>query len=382
MSSPRPDPFQHRQETIISQPSDLVKCLVWDLDDTLWRGVLLEDGDVRVADEIRAVVADLDSRGILQSVASKNDQHLAWPLLQELGLADYFVLPKIGWGPKSASIHELADQLKFAHRTIAFIDDQPVERAEVSFHLPDIRVYAAEQATSLTTLPEFSPKTVTADSRQRRLMYQAGLRRDSEREAFIGSSDEFLLSLDIAMDIVRAGPEDISRVEELTLRTSQMNATGIHYSDADLRRLLLDPDHEVLVVNMKDRFGPHGAVGVVLLRRYATAWHIKLLATSCRVVSTGAGAVILNWLADTAAAAGRHLIADFRPTDRNRVMEIAYRFSGFETQACACLTMLDDDPAEDGVQRLHQVPSRRPGPSTMALTTPDLVRATVTAEVR
>ncbi|MFF7473116.1 HAD-IIIC family phosphatase [Streptomyces sp. NPDC008092] len=354
-----------------------VKCLVWDLDNTLWQGILPDGDDVRITDAVRHVVAELDRRGILQAVSSKNDHDLAWQRLEQLGVADYFVLPHIGWGPKSDSVRSIAERLNFAHGTVAFIDDTPTERAEVSYHLPEVRCYDAGQVTDLLSLPEFSPATVTVDSGRRREMYQAGFRRDAEREEYKGADEDFLRSLGLWMSISRATDDELSRVEELTLRTSQMNATGVHYDDAALRRLMADPEHEVLVVTMGDRFGPHGAVGLVLLRRLSGAWHLRLLATSCRVVSFGAGSVVLNWLIDQAAAAGVHLNADFRGTARNRMMEIAYRFAGFGDQPCGCLdgqeSPADADAAVE-VQRLHLVPAPRPGPATMSLDAPDLAK--------
>lgn len=351
----------------MSEPIITVKCLVWDLDNTLWKGVLVEDGEVVLDDQVRETILGLDSRGILQAVASKNDHDHAWERLAALGIAEYFVLARIGWRPKSESIREIADLLRFAYGTIAFVDDQPAERAEVAFHLPQVRCYPAERIPELLTLPECMPRTVTVDSRRRRQMYQANLLRQSEQESFAGPSEEFLRSLDLAMEIDRATVEDLARVEELTLRTSQMNATGVHYSDADLRALLDDPCHEVLTVTMSDRFGPHGAVGVALLEVGAAVWHLKLLATSCRVVSFGAGAAVLNWLIGEAAAAGIHLVADFRPTSRNRIMEVAYRFAGFTEEDCACRLVLP--PAGDGdTQRLHLTPRPRPAPAAIRLT--------------
>jgi methoxymalonate biosynthesis protein len=349
----------------VSDP--IVKCLVWDLDDTLWKGVLLEDGDVVLDDRARETVVGLDSRGILQAVASRNDHDLAWERLAALGIAEYFVLARIGWRPKSQSIREIADQLNFAYDAIAFVDDQPAERAEVTFHLPQVRCYPAERIPELLTLPEYNPATVTVDSRRRRHMYQANARRQAEQDAFTGPSEDFLRSLDLVMEIDRATAEGLSRVEELTLRTSQMNATGVHYSEADLRALLDDPRHEVLTVTMSDRFGPHGAVGVLLLELRPAVWHLKLLATSCRVVSFGAGATILNWLIGESAAAGAHLVADFRPTSRNRIMEIAYRFAGFTEERCACHVALRT--ADNGdTQRLHLRPQPRPAPAATRLT--------------
>jgi len=347
-----------------------VKCLVWDLDRTVWDGVLLEDSEVSLLDPIVATLEALDGRGILHSIASKNDHDVAWSRLEELGIADFFVLPQIGWGPKSESVRHIAAELNFAHSAIAFIDDQPAERAEVNFHLPAVRCYPHTSVDGLLDRPEFRPRAVTVDARRRRQMYQAGFRRSAERAEFTGPDEEFLRSLELDLRIAHADHEQISRVEELTLRTSQMNATGVYYSENTLRSLCADPHHDVLIASLSDRFGPHGAIGVMLIARRPRCWHLQLLATSCRVVSFGVGTALLNWLTDQAALAGVHLVADFRATNRNRMMEIAYRFAGFTNASCACL------PAEVlDVQHLHMEPERRPSPTIMHVEAPDLVIA-------
>ncbi len=348
-----------------------VKCLVWDLDDTLWRGTLLEDDDVVFSDAIREVIVSLDARGILQSICSRNDHDMAWAQLEALGVADYFVLPEIGWGRKSDAVRRIIERLGFAPGAVAFVDDQPAERAEVAHHLPEVRCYPAETAVAMLDLPEFSPKSVTVDSAQRRKMYQAGVQRTNDRAQFIGSDEEFLRSLDMVMTIQRATEHELTRVEELTLRTTQMNTTGVHYPDEVLRELVASLDHDVLVTTLADRFGSHGAVGVVVLEKHSQVWRIMLLATSCRVLAFGAGTAILNWLVDQAAQAGVHVLADFRATDRNRMMEIAYRFAGFAEQACDCRGLASGSSGEN-VQSLHMIPERRDAPTTARLIAPRL----------
>jgi methoxymalonate biosynthesis protein len=350
----------------------IVKCLVWDLDNTLWRGTLLEDDEVVLTEPIRDLIKTFDSRGILQSICSKNDHDQAMAKLAELGVAEYFVLPHISWEPKSGGVKAIADALNFAYGAMAFVDDQPAERAEVEYHLPLVRCYPSEDLVSLADRPEFSPATVTSDARRRREMYRAGFLRKTAQQDFTGSDQDFLRSLDLEIVLGRAGEDELSRVEELTLRTSQMNATGVHYSDAALRGLLDDPCHEVLVTTMTDRFGPLGAVGVVLLAKQPQVWHLKLLATSCRVVSFGAGTVIMNWLVDQAAKADAHIVADFRPTDRNRIMEIAYRLAGFTDEPCPCATALAPVDGVVGLQRLHLVPARQQPPTALRLVAPEL----------
>jgi methoxymalonate biosynthesis protein len=349
----------------------VIKCLVWDLDETLWQGTLLEGDDVKLSPDVLKTVRGLDERGVLQSVASRNDHDLAWSRLEELGVAELLVVPRIGWGRKSDSVRAIADELGFAHSAMGFVDDQPSDRAEVAFHLPEVRCYAAEQAPVLLGLPELSPAVVTQDARSRRRMYRAGFQRKAARQEFTGADDEFLRSLAMTMRISKAEERDLYRLEELTLRTSQMNATGVHYSDRALRALLADPGHEVLIVTLDDRFGPHGAVGVALLEKHPATWHLKLLATSCRVVPFGAGSVLLRWLVDQAVTAGVHLVADFRRTDRNRIMEIAYRFAGFSEQPCACQATITAVVA-GGLSRLHLSPAPQCPPDTMQVRGPDL----------
>lgn len=330
----------------------LVKCLVWDLDGTLWDGTLLEGDDIRPREGAAQVIAELDARGILQSVCSRNDHEDAWQRLRGLGLDHYFVYPQIGFGRKSDAVRRIADRLQFDLGTIAFIDDQPAERAEVLFHLPQVRCYAADEMNSLPGMAVFRPPVVTADARRRRQLYRAGQERDAERAAFSGSDEEFLRSLALTMRVIRASNEDLGRAAELTVRTSQMNATGLHYREDQLRVLRADPSQEILVVSLTDRFGPYGTVGVVLLGRHPTVWHLKLLATSCRVMPCGAGAVILNWLIGQASRVGVHVVADFRATSRNRIAELAYRFAGLGESLCACQTAIAPASHPD-IQRFH-----------------------------
>lgn len=347
-----------------------VKCLVWDLDNTLWQGTLLEDGEVPLAAGVREVVETLDARGILQSVASRNDRDLATARLAALGLADHFLLPQIGWGRKSDAVRHVAGRLGFAEAALAFLDDEPAERAEVAFHLPAVRCYSPAQLPGLLDRPEFSP-TVTADARRRRSMYRAAFAREAERDSYAGPDEAFLRSLDLRMRVGRAGDAELARVEELTLRTSQLNATGVHYPAEVLRGLCADPGHEVLVATLADRFGPYGAVGVVLLGTGPDRWHLKLLATSCRVIPVGAGTALLGWLVGAAARAGVHLVADLRRTDRNRMMEVAYRFAGFTDADCGCLAGLPD---AGPVRRLHLVPAPAERAGPVRIDAPDLAR--------
>jgi FkbH-like protein len=321
-----------------------VKCVVWDLDDTLWDGVLLEDGGVRVREDVVAVIRTLDERGILHSIASKNDHATAMARLTEAGLADYFLYPQINWNTKSSSVRLIAQSLNIGMDTFAFVDDQPFERDEVAFDVPEVLCVPVEDVPGLPDRPEFVPKFVTDDSKLRRSLYLSSVRRDEAEQEFNGTSEEFLGTLDMTLTIGRARHGDLERAEELTVRTNQLNSTAVTYSFDELRSFADSPDHLLLVAGLRDRHGSYGKIGLALVECGTEVWTLKLLLMSCRVMSRGVGTVLLNHVMRTARDQGVRLCADFVPTSRNRVMYVTYRFAGFaEAGERDGVTVLESD---------------------------------------
>lgn len=321
-----------------------VKCVVWDLDNTLWDGVLLEDRRVTVRPSVVAAVRTLDERGILHSIASRNDHTTAMGALREAGLADYFLHAQIHWQDKSTSIRAIAEALNIGLDAILFVDDQPFERDEVRFSLPAVRCCDTVDVPRLPDLPELTPRFVTDESRMRRAMVRADISRRAVEEGHHGSRDEFLRSLDMRFVIARAGPDDLERAEELTVRTNQLNATGYTYSYEELDHFRTSPSHDLFVASLDDRYGTYGTIGLALVERGADVWTLKLLLTSCRVMSRGVGAVLLTYILRRAARVGVRFLAEFVPTERNRIMYVTYRFAGFrEIHADGGTVLLEND---------------------------------------
>lgn len=310
-----------------------VKCVVWDLDNTVWDGILLEGGDVRVRPEAAELIRTLDQRGILHSVASRNDHDAAMAAIERAGLADYFQCPQINWNPKSDSLAAVASALNIGLDALAFIDDQEFERDEVRFRYPQVLCYDAEDVASLADRPEFTPRFVTDESALRRQMYASGFERDRAEQDFAGTNEEFLATLGMVMTIAPATVGDLRRAEELTVRTNQLNSTGVTYSYAELESMLSSPRHRLLVAGLDDRYGSYGKIGLALVETGDRDWTLKLLLMSCRVMSRGVGTVLLHHVMRQANAAHARLLAEFVPTDRNRVMHITYRFAGFTEQS-------------------------------------------------
>ncbi|MEA5367260.1 HAD-IIIC family phosphatase [Amycolatopsis sp., V23-08] len=306
-----------------------IKCVVWDLDNTVWDGTLLEDGEVTVRPEVVAEIKRLDELGVLHSVASRNDHDAAMARLKAAGLDEYFLYPQITWNPKSGSVERIAKALNIGLDAIAFVDDQPFELAEVAHALPAVKTVDVAELASELASEEFRPKFVTDESRVRRDLYRAAAVRDQVEQDHEGTSEEFLSTLDMKFTIARAQREDLQRAEELTVRTNQLNSTGRTYSYDELDELRQSPDHVLLVASLSDKYGGYGKIGLALAERGTEAWHLRMMLMSCRVMSRGVGTVLLNHIMGLAKEDGAKLRADFVETGRNRVMYVTYAFAGF-----------------------------------------------------
>jgi FkbH-like protein len=306
-----------------------IKCVVWDLDGTVWKGVLMYNDALVLKHGIREILEELDRRGILQSVASKNEHDEAFAKLKEFGLDEFFLYPRINWNSKATSIREIADALNIGVDTFAFVDDSKSEREEVSFHLPEVLVLDAANYLDIPDMERMKPAFVTEDAAGRRAMYRDEIVRREAETSFTGSSEDFLRSLSMELRITPVSENDLQRVEELTLRTSQMNATGYTYSYEELRALIDSENHIFLVAELADRFGNYGKIGLALLEKKEDAYIIKLLIMSCRVMTKGIGSTLLVFLIKKAARNRKKLLAEFLETDRNRAMYITYKFMGF-----------------------------------------------------
>jgi FkbH-like protein len=314
----------------MSESNKEVKVVVWDLDNTLWDGTLIEGDDVRVKPGIEEIIKTLDARGILQSVASKNDFGDAVAKLKEFGLDDYFIYPEIHWNAKSTSLAAIQKNINVGMDTIVFVDDQPFEREEVKSVHPDVTCLDAADYLSIPGLPRMNPRFITTDSARRRKMYQDDIKRKIEEDEFKGPQEEFLASLNMKFIIHGAKEEDLKRAEELTVRTNQLNATGKTYDYDELNRFRLSDDYLLLVCELTDRYGSYGKIGLALIEKKEEHWHLRLLLMSCRVMARGVGTVVMSYIMMETKKAGKKLLADFKHTGRNRQMYVSYKFGNFK----------------------------------------------------
>lgn len=311
-----------------SRKSGQAKCVVWDLDNTVWEGVLLEGDVLQLRDGVSDIIRTLDERGILQSIASHNDHEDALATLRRFELAHYFLVPQISWRPKPELIETIAGHLDIAPDAIAFVDDDPFERDQVSAALPDVLCIDAADLPFLLDRPEMIPRFTTEESRQRRLMYQAEIER--QKAESVAPAREFALSLDMVLTISDAVEDDLERIEELTVRTHQLNSTGYTYSRSEFDEFRCSPDHKLLIAGLDDRYGTYGKIGMALIDCRDDMWLVKLLLMSCRVITRGVGTILLSHILMAAGRAGARVQAEFVRQNRNRMMYLTFKLAGFK----------------------------------------------------
>ncbi len=326
------------------------KCIVWDLDETLWSGTLVEDGPegLRLNEAARDAVIALDRRGILHSIASKNDPEPARQALQRFGLEDYFLHPQISWGPKSDGVAAIAEALNIGLDALVLIDDQPFERAEVEDALPQIRTLDPAAITDLDRHPWFDVP-VTEEAGRRRRMYRAETERKTAFSTGERDLEAFLRQCEIAIEIEPLAPENLPRVYELVQRTNQLNISGNRHSLADLEAIAADRTGTTgFAIRCHDRFGDYGIIAFVQIDEQAAT--VRDFCMSCRVQGkTVENAIFEHLRRHLVGASGGRLSVLYRETERNGPIRASIEKMGFSAAA-------------DGNATLYSAPLDRPIP--------------------
>ncbi len=268
------------------QPAPTVKCVVWDLDNTLWDGTLIETenpGQLRVKPGVVETIRALDERGIIQSIASKNDFASAWAVVEGLGLEEYFLYPQIHWNAKSGSLEQIARSLNVGVDSFALVDDSAFERNQVQSALPQVRVYDPEGLASLLDRPEFQVP-ITLESKNRRSMYRAEEKRHALQQSENDDTVAFLRKCHLSLTVFEPKTEtEQTRCYELVARTNQLNMSGKKYTPEEFTEVLKRENHRNVAFSCRDDFGAYGIVGFAQYRVEGDCLHFAEFAMSCRV---------------------------------------------------------------------------------------------------
>lgn len=266
-----------------------IKLVIWDLDDTFWKGTLSE-GDIQPIQENILLVKKLVDRGIMNSIVSKNDFYVAKRKLEEIGIWSYFVFPQISWNSKGEIIKNLLDNIKLRDVNTVFIDDNQSNLNEAKFYNPGLNVFPPDFLNrDILTFNEFIGKN---DENHTRLKQYKLLEEKNMESKKFSSNIEFLKSSEITISICNDCLEKIDRIIELVERTNQLNFTKRRDSKNDLIALINDRDYECRYIMAKDKFGSYGVVGFYAKKSNELVHFLF----SCRILGMGIENYIYNKL--------------------------------------------------------------------------------------
>jgi FkbH-like protein len=325
------------------------KCLVLDLDNTLWGGVIGDDGmdGIQLGDDypgnvfksFQRAVLGLADRGVLLAVVSKNYPEVVEQALREhpemLIRPEHISAMRVNWRPKSENLREIAAELNLGIDALVHFDDNPMERAEIAANAPEVRLVDVPAdpvgyERALYDCGYFDTVVVSTEDRQRVQMYRSEKARDEVR-ASTHTVEEFLSGLAMVAEVGRVDEANLGRVAQLVGKTNQFNLTTRRHSQAEISRMCADTDYDAFYLSLRDRFGDLGLIAVGLIAYQNGDAIIDTFVMSCRAMGRQAENAFVAALAQAAHERGtKRLIGDYIPTARNGIVADLYRSLGFE----------------------------------------------------
>jgi FkbH-like protein len=328
-----------------------VKAVVVDLDNTLWGGVVGEDGinGIKVGSEypgaayqsLQRSLLDLSRRGILLAICSKNNAEDALEALDRhpgmLLRSKDFAAVRINWQDKPLNLRSIAQELNIGSDALAFVDDNPFECAQVRAALPEVIVIELpanpmEYASTLLQCPGLERLTLSAEDQQRGAIYR-NQRLRSQAEQSFQTREDFFRYLQQVVRIEPVNATTLARVAQLTQKTNQFNLTTRRYTEEEIARLIDMEKWRVLSIRVSDRLGEQGLVGVAVTRDQGDVCELDTFLLSCRVIGRTVETAFVAAIAKDAAERGcKTLIGWFLPTKKNAPAQEFYAQHGFQEQ--------------------------------------------------
>ena len=327
------------------------KCIVLDLDNTLWGGIVGEDGFEgiklgndpvgRAYAEFQHNLLALNQRGILLAINSKNNLDDAMQIIKEhpnmILREDNFVCTRINWNDKVVNMKEISDELNIGLDSMVFFDDDPINREYVKSNLPEIQTVDISDPSNyskiLKAMNDFHMLKITDEDTTRNKMYLEQRKR-TELKTQVGDLQDFLKQLSISVKIKNADNFTIPRISQLTLKTNQFNLTTRRYQEEDIRKFSLDKDKIVECAQVQDKFGDNGITGVYVINKdNKQEWTIDTFLLSCRVIGRGVEDGMLYQIIEKARKEGVSKIrGEYIKTKKNKPAENFFPTFGFKKE--------------------------------------------------
>lgn len=310
-----------------------IKCVIWDLDNTLWEGTLSENGFVKEKQEIVDLIIEMNHKGIINSICSKNEEALALSQLEKLGLCQLFVLPKINWNKKSENIQLLINQLKLRAENILFIDDSDFELDEVKNKHPQLNILNMKEIEYLKSYLASLTDEMTEETSNRIDFYKLEEQRVVAQLSSKLTDQEFLATCDIQVKMKLAKETDLDRIHELIDRTNQINSSGIRYGKSEIIACIEDSEKEVFIASVKDKYGDYGKSALLITEKDMNRYTVHLLIVSCRLLGKSISQYLLHFAFSRAVSLKKVLFCcEYKQTSSNRKILLLYLLNQMKYQ--------------------------------------------------
>jgi FkbH-like protein len=332
---------------------EVKKCVVCDLDNTLWGGIIGDDGieNIQIGNlgigkafsGLQQWLLALKERGIILAVCSKNNDSVAREVFERhpemiLRLRDIAVFVA-NWETKVDNIRFIKSVLNIGFDSMVFLDDNPFERDIVRQNIggivvPELPEDPSEYVYYLQSLNLFETASFSQNDAQRTQQYQEEASRHELQKTF-ANEDEFLKSLDMKATVKPVDIFNCPRVAQLSQRSNQFNLRTVRYTDDDIKRLMVDPGFITITISLSDKYGDYGLISAVILeKRSAEVLFIDTWIMSCRVLKRGVESLVLNEICALAKDGGfRSVVGEYVPTKKNSLVSGHYVGLGFEALA-------------------------------------------------
>jgi len=265
-----------------------IKLIIWDLDETFWKGTLSDNTHEIIPSNLK-LITDLTDAGVINSICSKNEETEVEKLLKEHNVSDYFVFKSINWSPKGERVKQIITEMQLRSPNVLFIDDNSLNLEEVKNSCPGIM---AELPSVVPELIEHFSKIEKKDRAHARLAQYKVLEKKKEFKAQVGSNIEFLKQSNIEVTIKHDVENNMERIEDLILRSNQLNFTKVRSTKSELESLLKDSAVNCGYVHVKDNFGDYGITGFYAVKNNRLLHFVF----SCRTLNMGIEQYVYNKL--------------------------------------------------------------------------------------
>jgi len=312
------------------------KCLVLDCDNTLWGGIIGEDGMDGIAlgpdwpgrefVDFQKAILELYQQGVILAINSKNNYADVTQVLREhphmILKEEHFAGICVNWNSKPDNMKTLADEINIGLDSFVFIDDNPAERQMMRQMLPEVEVLElsdnpALYAKSLRETNFFAKASLTEEDKKRGQIYAAQRRRNQLQQS-AATLEDYLKSLEMVCSIRAAEEKDVKRAAQLTQRTNQFNLTARRYTETEIQHMIADSNWNVYVLGLRDKFGDNGTVGLALLEKHQDVWRVDTFLMSCRVIGRQVEEAFVNRICfDAVNTSVKRLGAEYIRTKKN-----------------------------------------------------------------